>query len=258
MKVLGVCRLLLTVGSILTLSACALFNPERIPMGSQEYRMQADIPARTLLVMLPGRFSTADRFMSEGFVDMVRRTGYALDILAVDAHIGYYYDQTIVERIREDIIIPARARGYRHIWILGISMGGMGAIWYDRTHPDDLAGLILLSPYLGEKSIVKEVETAGGLQGWHQDEEEVGQFPEDIWGMAKGYVDRQATAGRLFLGYGLQDSLAYSNSLLARELPVDQVVTLTGSHDWPTWRLLLTRLLENRQLRRGLDPLHSP
>ena len=41
------------------------------------------------------------------------------------------------------------------------------------------------------------------------------------------------------------------------EMPADQVVTLTGSHDWPTWRILLTRLLENRLLRRGLDPQQS-
>ena len=71
----------------------------------------------------------------------------------------------IVERIREDIIIPAKARGYRNIWMLGISMGGMGAIWYDRTHPGDVNGLILLSPYLGEKTIVETIEKAGGLSG---------------------------------------------------------------------------------------------
>jgi len=257
MKFPGLFRMVLTMVSTLTLSACALFHPAKIPMETREYRSQADAAERTMLVMLPGRLNSADRFMAEGFVELVRSGGFAIDVVAAEAHIGYYYNQTIVKRLREDVIMPARSRGYRNIWILGISMGGMGAIWYDRSHPGDLDGLILLAPYLGDKPIVDEIEAAGGLRSWQQNEEDKGVFPEDIWGLAKGYEARQTTAGRLFLGYGLQDGFARSNSLLARELPAGQVVTLSGSHDWPTWRLLLARLLENRQLRRGLDPLHS-
>lgn len=256
MKMPGIFRLSLAIASVLTLSACTFFYTDTIPMGTLEYRTEAGGPARTLLVMLPGRLSSADRFRTEGFVDQVRSAGFDLDVIAVEAHVGYYYNQTIVERIRQDIIVPARARGYRNIWMLGISLGGMGAIWYDRTHPGDLDGLVLLAPYLGEKPIVDEVETAGGLRRWRREEVDMEGFPEDIWGMAKGYVDRQATVGRLFLGYGLQDSLARSNSLLARELPGDQVVTLAGAHDWTTWRLLLARFLENRLLQRGLDHPH--
>jgi len=255
MKMPGVCRMMLAIASTLALPACAVLQPTTVPLQVHEYRATADAPARTLLVMLPGRLGTAEQFRDEGFVDMVLKAGYSLDIITAEAHIGYYYEQSIVERLREDIIIPARTRGYRKIWILGISMGGMGAIWYDRTHPGDVDGLILLAPYLGEKSIVDEVEAAGGLRGWQQDEEARGQFPEDIWGMAKGYVDQQATAGRLFLGYGLQDVFARSNSVLAREIPAGQVATLPGSHNWPTWRLLLARLLENRLLRHELESL---
>lgn len=255
MRMPGIRRMMLAIASTLVLPACALFHPASVPMQAHEYRARTDVPARTLLVMLPGRLGTAEQFRAEGFVDMVLAAGNSLDIITAEAHIGYYYNQTIVERLRQDIILPARARGYRRIWILGISMGGMGAIWYDRTHPGDVNGLILLAPYLGEKSIVEEVETAGGLRGWQQDEADRGQFPQDIWGMTKGYVDRQATVGRLFLGYGLQDAFARSNSLLARELPADQVATLPGSHDWRTWRLLLARLLENPLLRHELDSL---
>jgi pimeloyl-ACP methyl ester carboxylesterase len=224
-------------------------------MPVHEYRAKADDPARTLLVMLPGRRGTAEQFMDEGFVDLVLKAGYALDVITADAHIGYYYNKTVIERIRQDIILPARARGYKKIWIMGISMGGLGAIWYDRTHPGDVDGLILLAPYLGDKPVVDEVEAAGGLRGWNQDEQDRGVFQKEIWGMTKGYVDRQASAGRLFLGYGLQDAFARSNSVLAREIPAGQVATLPGSHDWRTWRLLLAQLLENRLLMQEMGPL---
>jgi pimeloyl-ACP methyl ester carboxylesterase len=248
-------RMLLAVGAGLALSACVLFYPAKIPMQAQEYRAKTGATARTLLVMLPGRLGTADQFMSEGLVDMVQKAGYDLDVIAAEAYIGYYYNQTLVERLHEDIILPAKGRGYSRIWILGISMGGMGAVWYDRTHPGEVDGLILLAPYLGDKEVAKVVEAAGGLRGWRQDPQDKGRFPEELWGLLKGYEDRQTTAGRLFLGYGLQDDFALSNSLLALELPADQVVTLLGSHDWPTWRLLLTRFLENQVLRHGMGPL---
>jgi len=255
MKMPGICRTMLAAGSTLALSACAIFHPTTVPMQVHEYRAKADAPARTLLVMLPGRRGTAEQFMDEGFVDLVLKAGYALDVVTAEAHIGYYYNKTVIERLRQDIILPARARGYRKIWFLGISMGGLGAIWYDRTHPGDVDGLILLAPYLGDKPVVDQVEAAGGLRGWNQDVQDRGLFQKEIWGMTKGYVDRQATAGRLFLGYGLQDSFARSNSVLAREIPAGQVATLPGSHDWPTWRLLLARLLENRLLRHELESL---
>ena len=251
----GLYRMMLAAASGLALSACAVFHPTTVPMPVHEYRAKADDPARTLLVMLPGRRGTAEQFMDEGFVDLVLKAGYALDVITADAHIGYYYNTTVIERLRQDIILPARARGYRHIWMLGISMGGMGAIWYDRTHPGDVDGLILLAPYLGDKPVVDEVEAAGGLRGWNQDEQDRGVFQKEIWGMTKGYVDRQASAGRLFLGYGLQDAFARSNSVLAREIPAGQVATLPGSHDWRTWRLLLAQLLENRLLMQEMGPL---
>ncbi|MBC8018280.1 MAG: hypothetical protein H7X83_07155 [Verrucomicrobia bacterium] len=253
----GLCRLMLAVGSSLAISACALFHPAKIPMQVHEYRARPDSSSRTLLVMLPGRYGTANQFISEGFVDMVLTADYSLDVITAEAHIGYYYNKTIIERLRQDIILPAKARGYKRIWILGVSMGGLGAIWYDRTHPGDLDGLILLAPYLGDKQIVDEVEAAGGVRGWHFEELDKGFFQKEIWGLAKGYEDHKTTAGRLFLGYGHQDSFARSNALLAREIPGDQVAMSPGSHDWPTWRFLLTKLLENQLLRHEMA-YHPP
>ena len=254
MKLLRFFRKMLAVASTLSISGCALFYPTKIPMQVQEYRAKPGATARTLLVMLPGRYGTSNQFMQEGFVDLVLKAGISLDVISADAHIGYYYNQTVIERLRQDIILPARSRGYKRIWILGISMGGMGAIWYDRTHPGDVDGLILLAPYLGDKLIIDEIEAADGMRGWRQTEQDKGDFQKEIWGLTKGYEDNQTTVGRLFLGYGQQDSFARSNSFLAGEIPVDQVATLPGSHNWPTWRLLLVKLLENKVLRREIYP----
>src|SRR5712672_3477612 len=52
------------------------------------------------------------------------------DIVVADLHFGYYLRQTAIERLREDVILPARTRGYQCISLVGISLGGFGALYY--------------------------------------------------------------------------------------------------------------------------------
>jgi pimeloyl-ACP methyl ester carboxylesterase len=74
------------------------------------------------------------------------RTDAPVDLIAVDAHAGYYLRQTVLERLREDVVAPARAAGYEKARLVGISLGGLGAALYATDHADHLAGLILLLP----------------------------------------------------------------------------------------------------------------
>ena len=91
---------------------------------------------KTLLIMLPGRGDRASSFVTAGFVDIADR--HQFDVLAVDAHFGYYAERILVERLHEDIIAPAKARGYENIWLLGISMGGLGALLYAAEYPNEI------------------------------------------------------------------------------------------------------------------------
>jgi hypothetical protein len=83
--------------------------------------------ARELLVFLPGVFDVVEDYEAYGFLRAVRETGRAVDMLLVDAHLGYYAARTVLERLRQDVIVPARAR-YESICLIGISMGGLGAL----------------------------------------------------------------------------------------------------------------------------------
>ncbi len=65
-----------------------------------------------------------------------------------------------------DVVLPARAAGYDTIWLAGTSLGGIGALLYLRDHPDDLAGVLALAPYLGEEGVIREIERAGGPASW--------------------------------------------------------------------------------------------
>src|SRR6185295_11718441 len=121
--------------------------PTAVPMRTQSYLAPGPevSPERTLLVLMPGRGDTAESFAANGFIDDVRVSGAPIDIITVDAHLGYYLRSTITERLWTDVIAPARARGYRHIWMAGVSMGGLGSLTAAQDHPKAIEGLILIA-----------------------------------------------------------------------------------------------------------------
>src|SRR4051812_12700652 len=105
-------------------------------------------PAATLIVMLPGAYTQPEAFADQGFVAEVRGGRLAADILLVDAHVGYFENRTIVERLAEDVLLPARAHGYSRIWLVGISNGGAAAILTAERLPRAANGIVLLAPWI--------------------------------------------------------------------------------------------------------------
>ncbi len=206
--------------------------------------------ADTLVVFLPGAYSRPDEFVREGFIDALRRRRIAADAMLVDAHLGYYDSRTIVERLDADVIAPARARGYHAVWLVGISIGGLGALVHEAMRPGGVAGIVLLAPYLGQRLLATDIAIAGGLRAWKAP---AGPLPspeqeEDVrlWRWLQAYGASPLPAGRpaLYLGYGLDDRFAFSHRLLAAALPPERVFTTEGGHDWPAWRRLWQQALD--------------
>ena len=98
-----------------------------------------------LFIMLPGATDKAQDFVDRGFIRALRERNLAVDVIAVDSHMDYYLERTIVERLHQDIVAPALTEGYEQIWLLGISLGGMGCLLYLREHAKQITGAILLS-----------------------------------------------------------------------------------------------------------------
>jgi pimeloyl-ACP methyl ester carboxylesterase len=208
----------------------------------------------TLMVMLPGASSLPEEFLREGFVRVLRERQLAVDVLLVDAHPAYYKEKIILERLQADVINPARARGYRKIWLVGVSLGGFGALLHALTQPTDADALMLLAPYLGERRVTDAVRAAGGLQAWNG--VAAGALETDmdlrLWRWLQAYGSAAAQRPPLYLGYALGDRLAPSSALLAASLPAERVFTMAGGHDWPEWRALWSRMLERAAL--PVDP----
>ncbi len=205
---------------------------------------QCRTPVSSLLVMLPGSYSLPEEFQSEGFVGIARAHHLAADLRLVDAHVRYYQNRSVIDRLAEDVVRPARAQGYRQIWLVGISIGAVGAMLYADAHPDDVDGVVLIAPYLGTQLTAKEIKVAGGLARWPSPEVTPGDLDTILWHWLQGQTAAESTVKKLplFLGYGAQDRFVYNDEVLRAALPAAQVFTAPGGHDWPAWRTVWDRI----------------
>ncbi len=227
-------RVLLT-SAVLTLAGCSAFLRDTpTPIPTQATQLSPAGPATTLVVFLPGRGGSMADFDRHGFIAALRDAGVSADTIAVDAHLGYYYKRTVIERLRTDVLVPARARGYRRIVLAGVSLGGLGALLGERDAPGLVDAIVLLAPYLGDKAaLFEQIRAAGGPTAWAAGRDPTtGSVEEQLW----TFLGNRSTAlPPTWLLYGRGDSLATGHQMLATLLPPARVKTVTGAHDWPAW-----------------------
>lgn len=207
----------------------------------------------TLLVFLPGAHVEPADFWRYGMVEAVRSRGLAVDIAAVNIDYLHVMAHTVVSTLQEKVIEPALARGYRAIWLAGISLGGLNALMYAARHADLLAGVHLLSPYAGTRDIWQEIQNAGGLQAW-RDSPAAGLGEErEAW----CWLVDQARAGHplpVSFGCGEQDRFMATQRLYTEILPAARVLLMPGKHDWPAWQALWNAWLDTCPLPK-LEPV---
>ena len=234
------------------LSACTglplITPPAKVPMDSVLDLAGPPARAATLLVLLPGAYDGPGDFLREGFVQAVRARGLAVDVQLADAHAGYYTSQQIVQRVHDDIVQPARARGYARIWLCGISLGGYGSLLYAARHGASIDGLFVMAAFLGRRDLPAHIAQAGGLAAW--DGQMAGADAHDLalWRWLRGYADRAVARQRppLLMGWGEDDRFVMSNRLVGATLPPGRVFTTGGGHDWPAWQRLWAAYLDQR------------
>ena len=245
-------RLAAALGAILAVGLCAswscslLVPPARVPMAQKVLR---ETPASgCAAILLPGRWDRVERFEEAGFPERAERAGVDLGLIEADAHIGYYRERSVVPRLEQDVIGPARARGARHVWMVGTSLGGIGSLVYWDAHPDQVAGLVLIAPYLGEDEALDEIRRAGSLRAWQPPADVAGDdVGHRVWRILRKLLTSES-APPVVLAFGTGDDLAPGHRLLARELPADRVFERPGGHDWDTWAALWSDVLASGEV----------
>lgn len=239
--------------------AAGCFQPVTIPMQTIRYDSPNQQAHRLLVVFLPGRGDPITVFQKEGLVEAVRRRGLHADMVAVNAHMGYYANGTVFARLKEDVIGPAKARGYEQIWLVGNSLGGYGSLNYVHEYPDDITGVVLLGPFLGPKKIVDEIKQGGGILQWTPAEIKKGtedEWDKHLWLWIKDRVqqekfwfraeecEQKECKPKVYLGYGRGDRFSYGQDFLASLMPPAHVIVIDGGHDWTTWTMLWNMFLD--------------
>jgi S-formylglutathione hydrolase FrmB len=224
----------------LFLAGCFGIAPTQVPLPAIE---TADTAARndTLVIMMPGRGDRAEDFIREGFEQAGREHGF--DTIAADAHFGYYMKRSLLPRIHEDIVLPAREAGYRNIWFLGISMGGFGSLLYASENPEQVDGVILLAPFLGDEDGIEEIVADGGLASWDAESSSLKDYEIGVW---KWLRDSDTP---VVLGYGESDAMAEGyRAVMTDVVEPSSTYTLEGGHKWTTWKPLWEQIAANLEL----------
>ncbi|CAN5376024.1 hypothetical protein BH11MYX1_BH11MYX1_02470 [soil metagenome] len=226
-------------------SACASWLPAPVPMHTRASTQQAGHHARCLLVMLPGLGDDDSVFIDHGFVAALRERELSVDVITAAASLGYYAQNTLRSRLEADVLGPAQRVGYDQIWFAGVSLGGFGSIMMAHDHAKELAGIILLAPYLGDDDLLDEIAQAGGVDRWQPGTIKPADYEREMWRWLKDATAHPTTAPAIYLAAADQDKLAAGHRLLAHVLAPERRFRTRGNHDWEPWQILWADFLDH-------------
>lgn len=192
------------------------------------------------LGLLSGSYATAEDFVREGFVAQVEASGIAAWIAMAEVRAAHFSDGTIVERIRASVVERARERGLTRVWLAGVSLGGLAALAYAARHARDLERIVLLSPYPGTRELMREIDSAGGLDAWQPPAS--GANPEqEAWAWLR---DRAPGPPAVDCYFASGDRFVEGQRRIAARLPPHAAHESAGGHEWEDWRRMWTDFLE--------------
>lgn len=241
------CRIHLPVllACLLSLAGCAAGGDVTKPVPTAF--VAAPQSAHRLVVMLPGRGDSLQSLTDTGIAGIIQQSWPDADVLLTGLTMPFYRQGRVAQRLHDEVIEPARRTEYRQIWLAGISLGGMGALLYDREYPDQIDGLLLLSPYLGDDAIHQQIRQAGGLAAWQAGPAQpIGPdtFQHGLWRSLQHWSQRPQRTRSTWLAYGADEPFRQPIELMSPLLPADHVIMLPGKHNWKLWKPAMHELLQ--------------
>jgi hypothetical protein len=210
--------------------------------------------AQRLVVVLPGRADDLGALRRSGITQAIQQAWPDADVVLTGLALGYYMEGQAEKRLHAEVIAPARQRGYAQVWLVGASLGGMGALLYDRAHPNQVDGLVLLAPYLGEKALLQEITAAGGAARWQPPPPPAiineDNFLQELWRHLQTWSRPPGPRPNVWVAYGDKDYLRGALPLIAPLVPPQQVLQPRGGHDWETWSPVTGEILSRVDAKR--------
>jgi len=155
---------------------------------------------------------------------------------------SWFADGSVVDRIREAVIVPAHERGRARIWLVGISLGGLAALCYAARHASEIEGILLISPYPATRPVLREMQDAGGIERWKPAIPPGGDLEREAWSWLLQSRDGRP---RVHCYFASDDRFAPGQRQMAEAVAPERVRELPGGHDWDAWRALWREFLCN-------------
>lgn len=225
---LGPLAAILMLSAMSVVTGCSYLRGDG-PLDTLVYPARDGDQTEGLIVFLRGRGGSHQSFSRAGWVDAVRSHGMNFTVVAPNTHFGYYRERTLVGRLRDEVVAPVCCEDQQELWLVGVSMGGLGALLYLREESEDVSGVVLISPFLGSENLTAEIEAAGGLRAWDPGEPREDEWDRDLWLWLKVFSAEPGTPP-LILAFGEEDRYEASHRLLAAVLPPERVITKPGGH----------------------------
>lgn len=212
----------------------------------------------SLVVLFPGFKGKGIHYEQQGILDAMREHGFEADLMTINVKPRIYFDDDFADTVRKDIMLPAKSKGYKYIYLMGISMGGHGVLLYATKYPEDIDALFVVSPFISGSVQSNAIVKAGGIENWDDCPFLGWDHACRLWKSLKEYVSNPKRGSNVFLGYGNDDIFVKQCRILAGLLPPENVFTVDGEHDWVTWKklwlLAMDRFREFKAARMAREP----
>ena len=193
---------------------------------------------RSFVVLLPGFGGKGSYYETQGFLEEVWERRFEATMEVVDLKPTLYLGGRVVELLKTGVIEPAKAEGFEDIYLVGVSMGGHGVLLYAMAYPEDVAGIVIFAPFISGEVASEAIDEAGGLETWEDCPFLAWTYACNLWKSLKVYVSDSRNQRKVVLGFGTEDSFVDQCRILAEVLLPEQVFTVSGGHDWATWKKL--------------------
>lgn len=217
------------VAAVCLLGACApTWRAVETPIPARAYGDVAE--AEEIFVLLPGIYDDVDSFEDHGFMSVADRILNGRNdaaFVALDAHYGYYRERIIARRLKDEVL--GRFAG-KKVTLVGISLGGLGALATARRYPESLDRIVLIAPFLGWQDHIERFKRGAGTAPRYAMEAEI--FA--VWRWLENGADGIPTT----LLYGRDDKFRPAYDYLASTAPKIALRGIDGAHNWPTWNTL--------------------
>ena len=208
---------------------------------------------RSLVVLFPTMGGKGSHYETQGFLDEVWERDFEASMEVLDVKPSLYLGSRIVELVKTEVIEPAKAEGYKEIYLIGISLGGHGALLYATTHPEDIDGIVVLAPFISGDLVSEAIEEAGGLDTWEDCPFLGWEYACNVWKSLQVYVSDSENQKKIVLGFGREVKFVDQFRVRADVLLPEQVFTVPGGPDWETGKNLVVKTADyvrDRKLQR--------